>query len=121
MTQNILATAKRDENWWAIEFHTQGREFSTQAKTLASVPAVVQDACQLLGLGPVNVKVVSVTPYDDLVQSYKTAAQQAVTAKAKVGVAARKAARKLRAEGLSLRDIAEVLGITPARVGQLLN
>ena len=82
---------------------------------------MVRDICDMDG---VEVDAVQVDPVVgdvemEAVVSYREAAEAAAQAKAQASLASRAAVSRLRAEGLSVRDVAALMGVTPQRVSQL--
>jgi predicted RNase H-like HicB family nuclease len=116
----LTAKARRVGGWWAVEV-PEVPDLFTQARRLEQIPAMVEDAAALLEIEEVEVSVVPKLP--DAVQveiaevrrlaNAAAAAQQAAAAKSRGLV------DHLREEGLSVRDVATVLEISPQRVSQL--
>ncbi|MDO4899818.1 hypothetical protein [Actinomyces sp.] len=119
----IEATAQYCDGWWAVEFTLQGHEYSTQARRLDEVVPMVADAAALMTGQPaddfeVRYKV-SNADYVEAVEQYKAAAQASARASATAATASRHAVTLLRADGLPLRDIATLMGVSTQRVSQL--
>ena len=117
----IIAKATRSGEWWAVEFEGPAGQRFTQAKRLDQVEAMVRDICDMDG---VEVDAVQVDPVVgdvemEAVVSYREAAEAAAQAKAQASLASRAAVSRVRAEGLSVRDVAALMGVTPQRVSQL--
>lgn len=118
--KTIEATATREGKWWAVDFTVNGREFSTQAKTLKGVTYMVKDVCAMLNEPNVEVNVTPRTGCANAIEEYRLAAEVATKARRDQGVMARRAANALRDESMTVRDIAALMNVTPARVSQLL-
>ncbi|SDN75048.1 hypothetical protein SAMN05216355_11281 [Actinomyces ruminicola] len=118
----IEATAQYCDSWWAVEFTLQGHEYSTQARRLDEVVPMVADAALMTGQPADDFEVhckVRNADYVDAVEQYKAAAQASAKAGAAAAVASRRAVALLRADGLPLRDIATLMGVSTQRVSQL--
>ncbi|RAX21642.1 MULTISPECIES: hypothetical protein [Actinomyces] len=119
----IEAMALYCEGWWAIDFTLEGHEYSTQARRLDEVVPMVTDAAVLMTGRPTDDFEVHYTVrnanYVDAVEQYKAAAQASTKASAAAAAASRRAVTLLRADGLPLRDIATLMGVTTQRVSQL--
>ena len=57
----------------------------------------------------------------DLIESARTASQEAARAAERASRLSRQAVEQLRSEGLTVRDVGGLLGVSPQRVSQLLN
>ncbi|MBE6475073.1 MAG: hypothetical protein E7Z95_05820 [Actinomyces succiniciruminis] len=119
----IEATAQYCDGWWAVEFTLQGHEYSTQARRLDEVVPMVADAAALMTGQPaddfeVHYEVRN-ADYVEAVEQYKAAAQASARASATAAAASRHAVTLLRADGLPLRDIATLMGVSTQRVSQL--
>ena len=117
----IVATATRVDGWWAVEFTTTEGPRFTQARRLDQVEGMVRDICAMDDVKVAAVTVEPVTSSDSLqaVREYKEAAETAEIADRAVYVASRRAAHALKDEGLSLRDVGRVMGISHQRAAQL--
>ncbi|KON72615.1 hypothetical protein M768_13995 [Cellulosimicrobium cellulans F16] len=116
----VTAKATREGGWWAVEVPEVPGLF-TQAKRLDQVGEMVVDAAQLLGHEDVEVTVVPQLDDADaaLVESataHRVALREAESAAA---AASREAVARLRREGLPVRDVATIMGISPQRVSVL--
>ena len=117
---NVTAKVVRSGNWWAIEVPEIPGLF-TQARRLDQVAAMVQDAASLAGLGDVDVAVVPVLD-DETILSIEDAKRCRTTlavATTAAAAASREAVAKLRSQGLPVRDVAQLLGISPQRISAL--
>jgi predicted XRE-type DNA-binding protein len=116
----VTAVARRSGDWWAVEVEAIAGLF-TQAKRLDQVEAMVQDAARMLGAGEVDVTV-RIELSDEAkseVLAAKKAASRAARVQAEAAAKAREVARHLRQSGLTVRDVAMVLEVSPQRVSQL--
>lgn len=116
----ITATATRSGEWWAVEVPEIPGLF-TQARRLDQVEAEVIDAATLLGVEVDEVEVQPVlSPSErELVARLQEAREAARNAEEVASAASRAAVRAFRDEGLTVRDVAAVIGISPQRVSQL--
>ena len=117
----VVAKAQRSGEWWAVEVAEIPGLF-TQAKRLDQIEEMVQDAAELLGYGEVEVVV---EPHLDGVLDHKVEdTKESLAAAARVQQEAsgksRATAAALRAAGLTVRDVAAVLGVSAQRISQLV-
>ena len=123
MTTQIHATAERGNGWWVVAFSVDGTEFGTQAKRLDQINDMVADAASLMTGRPESDFIIDyeVTDarYVDLVNEYKIRAHEALEAEHEAASASRRAVAAMREDGLPLRDVASMMGISPQRVSQL--
>ena len=118
--QMVTAIARRCDGWWAIEVPEIPGLF-TQVRRLDQVAAMVKDAAATL-----NVKVngVKVTPklseQDELMlQHMLDAKSAAIKTQEEASMLMRETVRILRNQGLTVRDVAELTGVTPQRISSL--
>lgn len=116
-------TAKRWEHGW--ELHIDGVGV-TQSRSLAEAERMVRDYIALdFDVAPDSFAV-DITPEitgslgTELAQARRAVAE-AAEAQREAAVKSRGAARRLEEAGLSGRDIASVIGLSPQRVSQLLS
>ena len=116
----VTAKAKRSGNWWAVEVPEIPGLF-TQAKRLDQVAQMVADAAGMLGHPQVEVTIEpQLAPSDrELVDAAIAGRAQLRQAEATAASASRAAVAKLRAEGLPVRDVATLMGISPQRISAL--
>lgn len=120
----VTAKVTRTQGWWAIEVPEAPGVF-TQAKRLDQVAAMVQDAISLmLDLEPTEIEVTVEpalsTDVDKHVRGAKRLMAQAHESQLEASMAARLVVRELReVEGLSVRDVAQLLELSPQRISQL--
>ena len=119
------AVAERDGSWWAIRVH-EFRGVYSQARRLADVKAMARDALALvLDVAPDTFDV-SVEPV--LGSDAAGLVAQALAGRLEAEQATRRACEQLRAavdclaaSGLTVRDIAHVLGLSHQRIAQVSN
>ena len=116
-------TATRSGDWWALEAEHQGQPVYTQAKRLDQAAEMVRDAFATLDID-VSAERVFVIPR----LARKTDSEVAATLKANESAAEaarlaseqmRRTVADLRGQGLTVRDVAQVLHVSPQRVSQL--
>ncbi|HZX99503.1 MAG TPA: hypothetical protein VFE92_08455 [Dermatophilaceae bacterium] len=122
----VTATATRTGQWWAIEVSDVAGGLHTQARRLDQVVSAVIDAVALVAdVSPdaIEVDVIPILPEAeaDLIESARTASQEAARAAERASRLSRQAVEQLRSEGLTVRDVGGLLGVSPQRVSQLLN
>lgn len=117
------AVAERDGSWWAIRVR-ELRGVYSQARRLADVEAMARDAIALvLDIAP-NSFDVSVEPV--LGSDIAELVDQALAGRLEAERAAHRASEQLRAvvdrlaaSGLTVRDIAHLLGLSHQRIAQV--
>lgn len=115
----IVAHATRSGQWWAVEFDTPTGTFHTQARRLDQVPAMVRDILDMEHVGQVAIEVAAHVPDQDAVDEARQASADAAAAVEKAAARSRAAVARLRAEGLTVRDIGTLMNLSPQRVSQL--
>lgn len=116
----ITARCERSGRWWAINVPEVPGVF-TQARRLDQAAAMTADAvATMLNIDPatVNVTLDFQAPGVEQVRAMQAAAGQAAR---EASAAARALAAWLHEDGLTVRDIAVMLTVSPQRVSQLLN
>ncbi len=116
----VTAMATRSDGMWAVEVPAIPGLF-TQARRLDQVAAMVADAANLLGHRDVEVVVVpTLTPaQDDAVRVAKQRRQELREVEAAAARANREAVAALRGSGLSVRDAATLMGVSPQRISAI--
>ena len=119
----LTAECKRYDGWWVVTVPGV-RGLHTQVRRLDQVDAMVKDAASLLLDKPesgFNVTVVPSLPDPEQrkLDQAKAARARLAEAEEAASQASRGIVADLRAAGLTVRDVASLLGITPARVCQL--
>ena len=107
-----------DKGW---ELHVEGVGV-TQSHGLTDAVGMVLDYIKVMGHEPGNVDLhIEIGDnLDDLIQLARMHTAQATQAQQRAAEESRKVARKLKEKGLTGRDIAAVLGVSPQRVSQLV-
>jgi DNA-directed RNA polymerase specialized sigma24 family protein len=117
------ATASREGKYWVVDIKgvgvTQGRNAAEATAMARDLIAVMED----IPLDQVQVSVeFKVTGVDQAEVSHvRQAVTDAAEAQERAATESRKLAAKLIDAGLSGRDVAEVLGVSPQRVSQLIS
>lgn len=119
-------TATRDGNWWSlIATDVDGREVASQSRRLDQADAAIREAIALvLDVDEASFDV-EVTPMlDQTGVSEETVELLELRRElSRLGERSRRltpqAVAELRAAGLTVRDVAELLGVTPSRVSQI--
>ena len=121
----VTATATRTGEWWAIEVSDVQGGLHTQARRLDQVAATVADAVALaVDVSPETIEVTVIpqlAPRDaELIDAARHASQEAVRASEFASQLSRQAVAQLRSEGMTVRDVGGLLGVSPQRVSQLV-
>ena len=119
---NVTAVAERSGNWWAVEVPEIPGLF-TQARRLDQVDGMVRDAARMLGR---EVGMVAVDPKlseedERMIDELLAARREATEARAKASRLTAGAVDALRGQGMTVRDVADIIGITPQCVSALAN
>lgn len=119
---NATAIAERSGNWWAVEVPEIPGLF-TQARRLDQVEVMVRDAAGMLGrqVGTVTVDPKLSKQDERMIDELLTARREATEARAKASELTANAVGLLRGQGMTVRDVADIIGITPQRVSALAN
>lgn len=120
----LTAVAQRSGSWWAVEVPEVPGLF-TQTKRLDQVAAMVKDAASSLTGKPedsfqVNVSVHLGGKLEEAVAAAVDAANRLAELQAKAAMTSRVAARYLAEDGLTVREIGEILGVSHQRAHQLI-
>ena len=121
----VTATATRIGDWWAIEVTDMKGGLHSQARRLDQVAATVADAVALVADVPRNTIEVNVIPKlpprdAELIDAARHASQEAARAAELASQLSRQAVAQLRSEGMTVRDVGGLLGVSPQRVSQLV-
>lgn len=115
------ATATREGRFWVIDVPGVG---VTQGRTVAEAREMTRDLIAVMTDVPVKdvdvdiaFKVGDISPSD--VQGARRAVVEAAKAQEHAAQVSRQMVAKLRSAGVSGRDVAGILGISPQRVSQL--
>ncbi len=117
----IIANVVRVGNWWAVDV-PEVDGLVTQVRRLGDVEAMVKDAAGLLtdrDESEFEVTVVVDSGRQSEVERARLLAARADEARLEAAAAARSVVTGLRSDGLSVREVASVMGISPQRVSQL--
>lgn len=119
---NVTATAERSGNWWAVEVPEIPGLF-TQARRLDQIDGMVRDAAHMLGreIGTVTVEPKLSEQDERMIDELLAARREATEARAKASRLTVNAVDMLRGQGMTVRDVADIIGITPQRVSALAN
>jgi hypothetical protein len=120
--KTYIVHAKRWERGW--ELHIDGVGV-TQSHGLTDSPDMARSYITMMTGRAAGTFEVNLIPHlggglDEAVGRARDAVRQAEEAQRRAGAKSRSIARRLREQGLSGRDIAAVLRVTPQRVSQLL-
>ncbi|WP_446223521.1 type II toxin-antitoxin system HicB family antitoxin [Nocardia sp. IBHARD005] len=118
------AHAERDGRFWLI--HVPEIDQWTQARNLREVESMARDlVATMLEANPNSFEVEVEVELPEAVRAEWEESKRLLTKvdeiKASAAAAAQRAARRLADEGLTLREIGQVLGVSFQRAGQLLN
>jgi hypothetical protein len=118
----LTATAQRSGAWWAVDV-TEIPGLFTQARRLDQVAGMVEVAATLMGLlGPFEVEVVPKLTEEltSQIDAARALSAEARAVQRRASASSRQLVERLRSDGLSVRDVATVLSISPQRVSQLM-
>ncbi|MGQ5425816.1 hypothetical protein ACULPM_02090 [Thermophilibacter sp. ZX-H3] len=120
MAKDVTARVTRSEGWWAISVEEIPGLF-TQARRLDQVADMVRDAASLLGVDVGTVEVLPVLDSDSqrMLEELETARREAEEKQRISSGLTREVIRRFRDEGLTLRDIASLVGLSQQRVAVL--
>jgi DNA-directed RNA polymerase specialized sigma24 family protein len=119
-------TAVREDAWWSLVAHdVGGREVASQARRLDQADAVIREAIALVLDIDAGSFEVDVTP-DVASVPMSDGAREAIELRAALAALSERVHRatpvavaELRAAGLTVRDVARLLGVTASRVSQI--
>ena len=119
------ARAIRDGDWWSILAHVGTREVASQSRRLANAEPMIREAIALtldIDEDAFDVEIQPELPGGDVARLAREAAElraeYEATGKKLISATAR-AIRVLRKRGYSVRDVADLIGVTPGRVSQI--
>ena len=117
MAIDVTAHVTRSNGWWAISVPEIPGLF-TQAKRLDQVERMVLDAASLLNKDISHVEVVPVLDEDAqiMLRELGETRAKAEALQKESSDMTKKVIRLFQAEGLTLRDIASLIGLSPQRV-----
>ena len=120
----VRALCEREADGWTVEV-PDFKNLHLSAKRLDKVEALVKEAAKNYGITDncdVVIKVIASMPglicdMEAAQEKMKQAAKLQEEASAEI----REVVRQMRSQGLTMRDIAVLLGVTPQRIAQLTN
>lgn len=120
----VKALCEREADGWTVEV-PDFKNLHLSAKRLDKVEALVKEAAKNYGITDncdVVIKVIASMPglicdMEAAQEKMKQAAKLQEEASAEI----REVVRQMRSQGLTMRDIAVLLGVTPQRIAQLTN
>lgn len=120
MAKDVTARVTRSEGWWAISVEEIPGLF-TQARRLDQVADMVRDAASLLvvDVGTVEVQPVLDSDSQRMLEELEAARKEAEEKQRISSGLTREVIRRFRDEGLTLRDIASLVGLSQQRVAVL--
>ncbi len=124
-TTTYRVEAVRSGKWWAISVPSLSGVFS-QAKRLDQIEETVREAIAMMldsdeiDVGPIEVDVTPPAPVVDLLEQLHSSMSVAHEATEAAADARREAAKILREEGLPIRDVGVLLGVSHQRISQIL-
>ena len=122
----ITAKVQRSGDWWAIRVPEVDGAFS-HAKRLDQVAELAADAVAVLeDVAPTDIEVTIEADLPQnagvVVEDARTSNRRAAAAQSEASIAMHRAAQHLRTvTNLSVRDVAQLLGISHQRVSQILS
>ena len=116
----VTAIARRSGDWWAIEVPEIPGLF-TQTRRLDQIDGMVRDAAKLLGheISQVTVQAKLSEQDEQMLRELLAARSEADAAQEKASRLTRGTISTLRKQGMTVRDVADVIGLTPQRVSAL--
>lgn len=117
---HVKANVTRSDGWWAVSVPDIPGLF-TQARRLDQVEPLVQDAASMLGETVASVEVIPALDSDEraMLDELEAARAEAERAQRRSSELTRAAVKTFRDEGLTLRDIASLVGLSQQRVAVL--
>lgn len=118
----VTALATRSDGWWAVEVSEIPGLF-TQVRRLDQVEAMVKDAAATLGKKVDSVRVEPQFSAEEIaeLERLESVRRKANAAQAEASNITRQTVSMLRNRGLTVRDVAHMVGLTPQRVSMLLH
>lgn len=124
MSRTFTVTAQRTRTgWWVLEADEVGAV--SQVRRLDQAAEDIREAVAYLAGLPEDQVVIDVVPtlpaaYREHATAAEQATAEATEARSRAAVESRAAARALRDEGLTLRDVGRVMGVSHQRAQQLV-
>ena len=120
MSKDVTARCERSDGWWAVEVPELPGLF-TQARRLDQVAGMVRDAARMrdVKVGEVNVEPGMDEATARLLCELFDAKGEAKAAQERASKIMRETVSMLRSDGLTVRDVAAVTGVSLQRVSAL--
>lgn len=120
MAKDVTARVTRSDGWWAVSVDEIPGLF-TQARRLDQVADMVREAGSLLGVDVGAVEVAPILDSDSqrMLEELEAARKEAEERQRISSGLTREVIRRFRDEGLTLRDIASLVGLSQQRVAVL--
>ena len=120
MAKDVTARVTRSDGWWAVSVDEIPGLF-TQARRLDQVADMVREAGALLGgdVGAVEVAPILDSDSQRMLEKLEAARKEAEEKQRISSGLTREVIRRFRDEGLTLRDIASLVGLSQQRVAVL--
>ena len=125
MSTHFNARATFSDGWWNAQIEEPRKQVITEAKRLDRLEEMARDAvATALNTSKEEVRVDVHVHVDDetdaAVSQARELSAQAAVAMREAGTLNRHVAHQLKSRGLSARDSARIMGISPQRISQLL-
>lgn len=123
--KTVVARAKRVGSWWAVEVDVPGATQYTQGRTLGEAQAMAQDVVAIMAaevdpsLAEAVVQLEIVGSARDIADVALSAQRDAEQARAYAKEAQAVAVSDLLAQGMTMGDVAKLIGVTKGRVSQI--
>lgn len=116
----VTAIAQRSEGWWAIEVPEIPGLF-TQTRRLDQVDKMVRDAAKMLDyeIDEIDIRPKLSEEDERMLKELLDARSEANEAREKASHLTRQTIDVFRKKGMTVRDIAGMIGVTPQRVSSL--
>ena len=120
MAKDVTARVTRSDGWWAVSVD-EIPGLLTQARRLDQVADMVREAGSLLGVDVGAVEVAPILDSDSqrMLEELEAARKEAEEKQRISSGLTREVIRRFRDEGLTLRDIASLVGLSQQRVAVL--
>lgn len=120
MAKDVTARVTRSDGWWAVSVDEIPGLF-TQARRIDQVADMVREAGSLLGVDVGAVEVAPILDSDSqrMLEELEAARKEAEEKQRISSGLTREVIRRFRDEGLTLRDIASLVGLSQQRVAVL--
>ncbi|MGJ9546772.1 hypothetical protein ACRQFT_08710 [Actinotignum sp. GS-2025b] len=113
--------AFRDHGWWGLELTVNGEIYHSQARRLNEISDIVADALNLLNVENRGFDlVIDVGSTAETIARAKKLSRQAHELQSRASQATREAATSLRSSGVTVREVAEIMELSPGRISKIL-